>query len=58
VRLPGGGEGYSTLSTPKSAPAGVKVETTLILMQDLPKLGLNLSSGTSHTISVHVFLKT
>ena len=36
-----------------------KVEIGLILMQHLPKLGgLDLSSGTSHSISVHVFLKT
>jgi len=34
------------------------MDTELILMQDLPQLGLDLSSGTSHTISVHVFLKT
>jgi len=27
-----------------------------MFMQDLPKLGPDLSSGTSHTISVHVFL--
>jgi len=37
----------------------VKVEIGLILMQHLPKLGLDLwSNSTSHSISVHVFLKT
>ena len=36
----------------------VKVEIGLFLMQDLPKLGMDLSSGTLHTISVHILSKT
>ena len=37
---------------------GVKVEMDWFSCRTSPQLGLDLSSGTSHTISVHVFLKT
>ena len=46
------------MTTQEQKQSGDKMDTGLILMQDLPQLGLDLNSGISHTISVHVFLKT
>ena len=43
---------------PEAKQLGVKMEIGLILIQTSPKLGPDVSSGTSHTISVHDFLMT
>jgi len=43
---------------PEANQLGVKVEIGMIFVQDFPQMWLELNNGTSHTINVHIFLKT